>query len=240
MSSTIDVLVFAAHPDDAELACSGTIAKLVRQGKRVALVDLTLGELGTRGTPEIRLQEASASATILGLSSRHNAQFKDGYFEIDASHIQTVISYIRFFQPDIILANAPEDRHPDHGRAAQLIQRAHFMSGLTKIETSWEGLTQQAHRARKLYHYIQDRWLTPSFIVDITDTYPIKLDSIKAFSSQFYNPSNQEPSTYISSPTFLSYIEGRAIEMGHQIGVKYGEGFISSSPIGIEDVTELL
>ncbi|MFN8415877.1 MAG: bacillithiol biosynthesis deacetylase BshB1 [Cytophagaceae bacterium] len=236
----VDILVIAAHPDDAELACSGTIAKQVQAGYTVAILDLTAGELGTRGTPELREEEAKESTRILGVKYRWNAGLRDGFFEITEEQLLEVIKYIRLAKPDIIIANAPEDRHPDHGRAASLVERASFLSGLRKIETKWEEEAQEPWRPKNVYHYIQDRWLKPDFIVDISSTFSIKVNAIKAFKSQFYDPNNSEPETYISSSTFMQYIEGRAIEFGHQIGVQYGEGFISAKSVGVDDISTLI
>jgi bacillithiol biosynthesis deacetylase BshB1 len=236
----VDILVVAAHPDDAELACSGTIAKQVQAGYAVAILDLTAGELGTRGTPELREAEAKESSGILGVKYRWNAGLRDGFFEINETQILEVIKYIRLAQPNIIIANAPDDRHPDHGRAAKLVERANFLSGLRKVYTTWDGKEQETWRAKNLYHYIQDRWLKPDFIVDISSTFSIKVNAIKAFKSQFYDPDSSEPETYISSSTFMQYIEGRAIEFGHQIGVQYGEGFISAKPVGVGDISTLI
>jgi len=232
----LDVLVLAAHPDDAELGCSGTIIKLVQQGRRVGIIDLTRGELGTRGTPELRLQEAEKAAKILGLSLRENLGLADGFFQVDETSKRAVISAIRRYQPTLVLANAPEDRHPDHGRAGALAREACFLAGLRKIETQHEGKVQQAWRPSKVLHYIQDRLLKPTLVVDITDEWPTKVEAIKAFESQFFNQNTAEPETYISRSSFVSFLEGRARDMGHMIGAEFGEGFISIEPLKIEDL----
>lgn len=216
----------AAHPDDAELAVSGTIAGAIAQGKKVGIVDFTRGELGTRGTPEIRLAESAAASLVLGIHARENLELADGFFQNDRESQMKLIEVIRKFQPEIVLANALEDRHPDHGKGAALAIDACFLSGLRKIET---GLP--AWRPKHLYHYIQDRYLEPDFVVDISAHWELKEKAIRAFKSQFFDPNSTEPASYISSPDFLNFIQARAQEMGHKIGVKYGEGFQSQSPI---------
>lgn len=222
----LDILVMAAHPDDAELAVSGTIAGAIAQGKKVGIVDFTRGELGTRGTPEIRLAESAAASLVLGIHARENLELADGFFQNDRESQMKLIEVIRKFQPEIVLANALEDRHPDHGKGAALAIDACFLSGLRKIET---GLP--AWRPKHLYHYIQDRYLEPDFVVDISAHWELKEKAIRAFKSQFFDPNSTEPASYISSPDFLNFIQARAQEMGHKIGVKYGEGFQSQSPI---------
>jgi N-acetylglucosamine malate deacetylase 1 len=236
----VDILVFAVHPDDAELSCSGTIAKQIALGKKVAIVDFTAGELGTRGTAEIRLQEAEDSKNILGLHARENLGFRDGFFKNDESHQMELIKIIRKYQPEIILANAVEDRHPDHGRAASLADEACFYSGLRMIKTMLDGQEQQAWRPKNVFHYIQDRYIEPDFVVDITAQWDVKEASIRAFRSQFFDPNSTEPSSYISSPEFLNFIEARSQEMGHKIGVKYGEGFTKTKTIAIGDLFDIL
>lgn len=236
----LDILAFAAHPDDVELACSGTLAAHVAQGLRVGIVDLTRGELGTRGTPELRAQESAASGQILQLSARENLDLGDGYFEINENSLRAVITQIRRFQPDIILANAQSDRHPDHGRGGDLVARAHFLSGLRKIETDFQGQSQAPWRARNLYRYIQDRISVPDFVVDISAYWETKVQSIKAYKSQFFDPTSQEPETYISSPLYWEYVEARAREYGHMIGTEFGEGFTIERPIGVKNLKDLL
>lgn len=232
----LDILVIAAHPDDAELACSGTIASHIAQGYKVGVLDLTQGELGTRGTPELRLIEAENSGKILGLSARENLRFKDIFFKDDIEHQLEIIKVIRKFRPEIILANAVTDRHPDHGKGANLASNACFMSGLRKIET-YEGNTNQSPwRPKFVYHYVQNNYIKPDFVVDISDFWEVKLASIKAFKSQFFDPENKEPASFISSEEFLDFIEARAREYGHSINVKYGEGFTVERMIGIKDL----
>lgn len=232
----LDVIAFAAHPDDAELSCSGTLLKLVAQGRKVGIVDLTRGELGTRGSAEIRDQEAAASAKIMGLTIRHNLRFRDGFFQNNEAHQLPIIQAIRRFRPELILINAPYDRHPDHGRGSELVRDAAFLSGLRRIETTWEGERQAPWRPAKVWKYIQDQLIMPSFVVDISDFIDQKMAAIQAFSSQFYNPASDEPETYISSQGFLEQIQARAKEMGHLIGVRYGEGFVSEKPLRVEDL----
>ncbi|MCK5208583.1 MAG: bacillithiol biosynthesis deacetylase BshB1 [Cyclobacteriaceae bacterium] len=236
----LDLLVFAAHPDDAELACSGTIAAHLTAGYKCGIVDLTKGEMGTRGNPELRMKEAEKSSRILDLQIRENLGFADIKFLNDWEHQLEVIKMIRKYRPDVILANAIKDRHPDHGKAAELLQQAFFKSGLTKIHTQLDGEEQEAYRAKHLYHYIQNDYIEPSFIVDISDFWDKKLNSIMAFESQFHNPDSDELETFISSSGFLESIEARAKELGHRIGVKYGEGFTMSSTPGVRDVFSLL
>jgi len=213
----LDILVIAAHPDDAELACSGTIAAHVAKGYKVGIVDLTQGEMGTRGTPEIRLQESADAAKILGLSARENLGFKDIYFKDDDFHQMELIKVIRKYQPDIVLANAITDRHPDHGKGGSLATNACFMSGLRKIETTLNGKNQDPWRPKFVYHYIQNNYIEPDFIFDISDYWDVKIASIMAFKSQFFDPNSQEPASFISSPEFLPFIESRAREFGHRI-----------------------
>ena len=223
----LDILVMAAHPDDAELSCSGTILKHVAAGKKVGIIDFTRGELGTRGTPEIRLQESTDATKILGLHARENLGIRDGFFRNDEESQLKLIEVIRKYQPDIVLANALEDRHPDHGKGAQLAIDACFLSGLRQIKTG----DLPAWRPTQVYHYIQDRYIEPDFVVDISAHWDQKETAIRAFKSQFFDPSSMEPASYISSPDFLHFIQARAMEMGHKIGVKYGEGFQSQKTL---------
>ncbi len=223
----LDILVMAAHPDDAELSCAGTILKHIAAGKKVGIVDFTRGELGTRGTPEIRLQESADATKILGLQARENLGIRDGFFRNDEETQLKLIEVIRKYQPDIVLANALEDRHPDHGKGAQLAIDACFLSGLRQIKTG----DLPAWRPAQVYHYIQDRYLEPDFVVDISSHWDQKEAAIRAFKSQFFDPNSAEPASYISSPDFLNFIQARAMEMGHKIGVKYGEGFQSQKTL---------
>lgn len=235
----LDILVFAAHPDDAELGCSGTIAAQIAQGNKVGIVDFTQGEMGTRGTPELRLQEAEDAAKILGLTARENMGFQDVFFRDDEEHQLKLIQVIRKYQPEIVLANAVNDRHPDHGKGSSLASKASFMSGLAKIETFQDGVMQYPWRPKFVYHYIQNNYIEPDFIVDISDFWEIKIKSIAAFGSQFYNPKSKEPASFISSPEFLPFIESRARELGHRINTKYGEGFTVERFIGVSNLFDL-
>lgn len=236
----LDILVLPVHPDDAELGCSGTIVKEIALGKKVGIVDLTRGELGTRGSAEIRDQESAASAKILGLAVRDNLGLPDGFFENNKPHQLKVIEAIRRFRPEIVITNAYHDRHPDHGRASDLVEDAAFLSGLRKIETYYDGEKQQEWRPKLLLHFIQDNYIKPDIVVDVTDYWDKKIESIHAFGSQFYNPEwENEPQTYISSPEFIQVIEARAREYGKSIGVKFAEGFISRKILGVNDLFDL-
>lgn len=238
----LDILAIAVHPDDVELGCSGTLMVAVQQGKRVGILDLTRGELGTRGTPDGRLREAAAAAALMGVSVRENAGMADGFFRNDEAHQRRIIPFLRRYQPDIVLTNALDDRHPDHGRAGSLVIDACFYSGLRKIETvDAAGAQQEAWRPKNVFHFIQDRYIKPDFIVDISSVIDRKIAAISAFESQFYVPSyNQnEPQSYISSPEFFEFVKARAREMGHAIGVEYGEGFTSTRALGVRDLTQL-
>ncbi|MAX79525.1 MAG: bacillithiol biosynthesis deacetylase BshB1 [Crocinitomicaceae bacterium] len=236
----LDILVLAAHPDDAELGCSGTILKHIKQGKKVGVVDFTRGELGTRGSAEIRDQEAADSSKILGLSARHNLRMADGFFEYTKENQLLIIEQVRRFQPDVILINAENDRHPDHGKASKLASDAIFLSGLRKVPTTWEGQEQEAWRPKSIYRYIQDYYVTPDLVVDVTDEWETKMKSVMAFKTQFYDPESDEPESPISSKEFLQQIEGRAIQYGRLIGAKYGEGFTTQRPVGVHNLLDLL
>ena len=232
----IQVLAVAVHPDDVELCCSGTLMIEKQLGKTTGVVDLTRGELGTRGTPELRLREAEAAARIMNLDVRENLGMADGFFENDEENQRKLIRAIRDYQPEIVLAAALADRHPDHGRAGKLISDSCFLSGLRKISTrDSEGREQQQWRPKYVFHFIQDRFYQPSFVYDISQVFERKLESIRAYSSQFHSVTydKDEPQTYISGPEFLDSIVGRAQMLGKMIGVKYAEGFISEKMIGI-------
>lgn len=237
----LDVLALGAHPDDVEMSCAGTLRASLAAGKKVGIVDFTRGELGTRGTPTIRAAEAAASCKILGIDVRENLGLPDGFFRNDREHQLPLIAAIRRYQPDVVLANAITDRHPDHGRAAQLAVDACFLAGLRMIETLGDdGLPQAAWRPKNMYHYIQDRSLPPAFVVDITPHWAKKWEAIQAFNTQFFNPNLDEPPTYLSSQEFGRFMEARAREFGHIIGVEYGEGFTVVRPVGVREVGELL
>jgi bacillithiol biosynthesis deacetylase BshB1 len=235
----LDILVLAVHPDDAELGCSGTIAKHIALGKKVGIVDFTRGELGTRGTAEIRDEEAADSARILGLHARENLRFKDAFFMNDEAHQREVIRMIRKYKPEIVLSNALRDRHPDHARAGDLANDACFLSGLSKIVTELDGLEQEAWRPRLNLQYIQDYYIKPDIVVDITPFIDLKVSAIKAFKTQFYNPDHQEAETYISSPEFFESVLGRAREFGKSIGATFAEGFTSRKLLGVDDLFDL-
>ncbi len=235
-----DVIAFGAHPDDVELGAGGTVIRLISQGKKVGIVDLTRGQLGSRGTVTDRENEAAASAAILGIHARENLGMEDGFFVNDRDHRLAVIQMIRHYRPDVVLANAVTDRHPDHGKGAALVSEAAFQSGLRALETEYKGEKQTHWRPRVVYHYIQDRYLKPDVVVDISDQYKKKIEAVRAFKSQFFDPESKEPNTPISSPEFLHFLEGRAREMGRLIGTEFGEGFITQRPPGISDLTELL
>ena len=234
------ILVFAAHPDDAELACGGTILLHIAAGHEVGIVDLTAGELGTRGTKEIRAQESQAASKILGLAYREQMHLPDGFFDLSKASKMPLIRAIRKHKPTIVLCNAIADRHPDHGRGGQLESEACFLAGLRKIETELDGVPQNAHRPRTVYHYIQDRYIKPDFCIDITTVVDQKLAAVLAYKSQFYDPDSTEPQTPISSPDFLEFLRARWADTGRQIGVPFAEGFTVERPIGIRMLGELL
>ena len=237
----LDILVLGSHPDDAELGCGGTIIKHIKAGLKVGVADLTQGELGTRGAAKTRDQEAADSARLMGLATRVNLGLPDGFFENNEAHQRKVIEAVRTFRPDIVLANAISDRHPDHGRGAELAYTACFLSGLSKVETrDAQGSKQEPWRPKALYHYIQSQIHTPDFVVDISSEWDQKMAAVKAFKTQFFDPSSKEPTTYISTPEFLKLLEARSIEMGHAIGVKYGEGFVARRWLGVRSLTDLI
>jgi N-acetylglucosamine malate deacetylase 1 len=236
----LDILVLPVHPDDAELGCAGTILKHIAGGKKVGIADLTRGELGTRGTPEIREKEAMAASQILGLSLRENIGIPDGFFENTPEYQLKVIQTIRKFQPEIIITNAYHDRHPDHGRANELVEAAAFLSGLRKIETSVNGESQQPWRPKLVLHFIQDNYIKPDILIDVTPYWDKKIESVLAYGSQFHNPDwEDEPQTYISSPEFIQVIEARAREFGKSIGATYAEGFTSRKILGVDNLFDL-
>jgi len=235
----VDILVIAAHPDDAELSCGATIAKHVAEGKTVGIVDLTQGELGTRGTIDIRAQEAEVGRKILGAAFRENLQLADGFFQNNPEHQLAVIKAIRSYQPEIVLTNAISDRHPDHGRAASLVRDACFYAGLRKISTLVNEEDQEAWRPKKVYHFIQTNYIQPDVIVDVSEYWKTKMRAIKAFSSQFDAQQGSEPLTILTTPLFLDFIESRGKELGHAIGVAYGEGFTVNRAIGVNGLWDI-
>ena len=236
----IDILAIGIHPDDVELSCSGTIAKHIALGKKVGILDLTRGELGTRGNAELRTKEANDAAIILGVSFRTQLNLKDCFFENNEENQKKIIEIIRKHQPEIILCNAISDRHPDHGRASKLVSDASFYSGLIKIETHSDNKSQQAWRPKAVYHYIQDQYIHPDFVIDISDFIDIKHKAIMAYSSQFYNPSSNEPETPISSKHFIESVNSKMSILGRDIGVKFAEGFTVNRYPGINSLFDLV
>lgn len=237
MNNQYDVVVFGAHPDDVELSAGGTVAKMVSQGLKVVLVDLTRGELGTRGTPETRKEEGEAAAEILGVAERINLNLRDGFFQCDESSMLEVVKVIRRFRPRIVLANAIDDRHPDHGKGAELVVQASFLSGLVKCET---GEADAVHRPDAVYHYIQDYNRLPDVVVDISGFEDQKMKAILAYSSQFFDRNSSEPETPISTPEFLEHIKARHSSMGRPCGFTSGEGFEVTRPVGVNSLNDLL
>ena len=235
----VDILAIGSHPDDVELGCSGTIAKEISNGKRVGIIDLTRGELGTRGSAEIREKEANQAAEILKVSFRENLNFKDGFFKNDEEHQLKLIQVIRKYRPDFILCNAPDDRHIDHPKGAKLVVDACFLSGLEKIESTLEGNKQEPWRPNNIYHYIQWKSLKPDFVVDISNHFKTKIKSVKAFKSQFYDGNETVHNTPISTKNFLDSIEYRARDLGRLTNVDYGEGFIAARIPLVENISEL-
>jgi len=232
----LDILAFAAHPDDVELSCAGSIIAEVQKGKTAGIIDLTQGELGTRGSAEIRFKEAETAAKIMGLSVRENLNLGDGTFKNSITEQKAIITAIRKYQPDIVLANAITDRHPDHGKGAALLRDACFLSGLQKIETSIDSSIQKIWRPRLLLHYIQSQWINPDVVMDISHTFDKKMEAVYAYGTQFHNPNSNEPKTFISSPQFLKLLEARAIELGNLQGFKYAEGFTMAYPPGVKSL----
>lgn len=235
----LDILAFGAHPDDVEISAGGTLALQQSLGYKCGIVDLTRGDLGTRGTPEIRDQEAQNAAKELKVAVRENLGFRDGFFRNDEEHQLKLISIIRKYRPEIILANAPVDRHPDHGKGGELVKTASFLAGLHKVQTELEGKQQEAYRPRLVLHYIQFQNLVPAIILDIGNFIEAKMAAIKAYRSQFYDPTSSEPETVISGKNFLDSIEYRARDMGRLIGADYAEGFVSAQDLGINDLMTL-
>ena len=236
----LDLLAFGVHPDDVELSCAGVLLLEKNNGKKTGIIDMTQGELGTRGTAETRKKEAAIAAAILQVDIRENLKMADGFFTNDEAHQRKIIEVLRNYQPEIVLCNAPQDRHPDHGRSAKLVADACFLSGLMKIETKENGLIQTAWRPKYVFHYVQDRFLMPNFVVDITDVFEQKIESIKAYSTQFHQPGEEGPETYISTPDFLDSVIYRHKWFGKMIGVKYAEGFISEKMIGLSNFDSII
>jgi bacillithiol biosynthesis deacetylase BshB1 len=236
----LDILVFGAHPDDVELSCGATIAKEISLGKKVGIIDLTRGELGTRGTAEIRDQEAADAAEVLGVTIRENLRFRDGFFTNDEAHQLEVIKMIRKYNPDIVICNAVEDRHIDHGKGSKLVSDACFLSGLRKIETAIDNKPQEAWRPKLVYHYIQWKNLAPDFVVDVTGFIDVKVQSLMAYKSQFYDPNSNEPVTPIATKNFKDSILYRAQDLGRLINAEYAEGFTVERYLAVNSLADLI
>lgn len=231
----VDILAIGAHPDDVELGCGGTVAKLISEGKTVAIVDLTQGELGTRGTNFTRAEEAANSAKILAISSRENLKMKDGFLTNSEEHQMQIVKIIRKYQPEIVLANAIDDRHPDHAKAAKLVSDACFLSGLVKIETVSEGENQKPWRPKQIFHYIQWKNIAPDFVIDISNFMEKKIEACLAFKTQFYDPNSTEPMTPISTKDFLESLTYRAQDLGRLSGVEFAEGFTTEKLLAFKN-----
>ena len=240
MDNILDILAFGAHPDDVELGCGGTIIKELNAGRSVGIIDLTRGELGTRGTAEIRDKESASAAKVMGVQIRENLGFKDGFFKNDESHQIEIIKIIRKYKPKIVLCNAKDDRHIDHPKGADLVSEACFLSGLEKVKTELNSKSQQSWRPSNVYHYIQWKNISPDFLVDISGFEQIKMDAIKCYSSQFYDPNSTESETLISKKNFLDNIFNRTLDLGRLIGVDHAEGFTSNKIVGTESINDLI
>ncbi len=239
MKETLDILAFGAHPDDVELSCAGTLMKHINAGMSVGIIDLTQGELGSRGTIATRYEEAEAASKIMGIATRVNLKMADGFFENNEANQLLIIEQIRKYRPKIVLMNAVSDRHPDHGKGSQLVSTACYLAGLMKVETSMDGVHQKAHRPDAVYHYIQDYYIQPDFVVDVTPFYEKKIEAIKAYKTQFYDPNSEEPQTPISGEDFFHFISSRMREFGRPIGATYAEGFTIERFIGVNLLTDL-
>ncbi|AVR45909.1 bacillithiol biosynthesis deacetylase BshB1 [Christiangramia fulva] len=236
----LDILAVGSHPDDVELSCAGTLAKEIDRGKKVGILDLTRGELGTRGTAEIREKEAKAAAEILGVVLRHNLEFSDGFFENNTAHQLEIIKILRKYKPEIVICNAVEDRHIDHGKGAKLVSDACFLSGLRKIETIMDGKKQEAWRPKNVLHYIQWKNLKPDVVIDISGYIDKKLDAVRAYESQFFKKDSDEPETPISSSNFLESINYRARDLGRLINTDHAEGFTLERHVAVDSVFDLI
>lgn len=235
----LDILAFGAHPDDVEISSGATLLKYAKAGKSIGIIDLTEGELGTRGSVDKRYAEAEKAKVFIGLKIRENLNLGDGFFEHSKENLFKIIECIRKYQPEMILANSVHDRHPDHAKGAKLVSEAAYLSGLKKIETHVNGLRQEDHRPKILLHYIQDFYLSPDIILDVSDTGSQKVDLIKCFESQFFSPDSIESKTPISGEEFFSFIEGRMLSLGRELGVKYGEGYTINRTLGVNDLFDL-
>ncbi|MAR65078.1 MAG: bacillithiol biosynthesis deacetylase BshB1 [Flammeovirgaceae bacterium] len=236
----VDILVIMAHPDDAELCCSGTILASINQGLTVGLVDLTRGELGTRGDEQIRLLESKNSSDLLELKFRDNLEFRDGFISDAENYINEIIKKIRKYSPKIIITNSKKDRHPDHENTSKIVKKACFLSGLVKYKTKLNNKNQQPHRPKLILYSIQNDYIEPDIIIDVSNFFSKKMESVKCFKSQFYDPESSEPNSFISSLEFLDFVESRSIEMGHKIGTKHGEGFTLDNPVSINSLSNII
>lgn len=231
----VDILAVGAHPDDVELGCAGTILKLINEGKKVAIIDLTEGELGTRGTSETRRAETKLAMDILGVSERENLKMKDGFLSNSEEYQYRIIEMVRKYRPEIVLANAIDDRHPDHAKAAKLTSDACFLAGLPKVKTTLDGVEQEAWRPKHIFHYIQWKNIQPDFVIDITDFMEKKVEACLAYKTQFYDPNSQEPVTPIATKDFLESLTYRAQDLGRLSGVAYAEGFTTEKMIALKN-----
>ncbi|MEO9532131.1 MAG: bacillithiol biosynthesis deacetylase BshB1 [Crocinitomicaceae bacterium] len=235
----LDILAIAAHPDDVELSAMGTLIKAKKAGKKIGILDLTQGELGTRGTAETRKEEAAVSSKIAQLDARVNLKMADGFFQNTKENQLLIIEQIRKYQPDVVLINAVSDRHPDHGKGAVIAKEACFLAGLSKIETLVDGKNQEKWRPKSVYHYIQDYYHKPDIVIDISEEVEQKIETIKAFKTQFFDPNNPAPNTPISGEEFFDFLKGRWADFGRYIGAQYGEGFMVTRPAGVHQITDL-
>jgi bacillithiol biosynthesis deacetylase BshB1 len=236
----LSILAFGAHPDDVELSAAGTLLKHQAAGATIGIIDLTEGELGSRGTVDTRYAEAKAAGEIVQLSVRENLQMGDGFFTHSEENLLKIVQQIRRFQPTVVFANAHSDRHPDHAKGSKLVSEACFLAGLSKISTSWDGEEQIAYRPKAVYHYIQDHYLVPDFVIDVTDFVPQKMNAIKAYKTQFWDPNSTEPQTPISGEEFFEFLHGRMAQYGRSIGVKYAEGFTVERTLGVSNLFDLI
>lgn len=235
----LTILAFGAHPDDVELSAAGTLLKHQAAGAKIGIIDLTEGELGSRGTVTSRYEEATDAAAILQLAVRENLQMRDGFFTHSEENLLKIVQQIRRYQPEIVLANAYSDRHPDHAKGCKLVSEACFLAGLRKVVTTWDGEEQSAHRPKAVYHYIQDHYLEPDFVIDVTDFVPQKMNAIKAYKTQFWDPNATEPKTPISGEEFFDFLHGRMTQYGRSIGAKYAEGFTVERTLGVSSLLDL-
>ncbi|MBL7964379.1 MAG: bacillithiol biosynthesis deacetylase BshB1 [Flavobacteriales bacterium] len=239
MVSGVDILCLTAHPDDVEISAAGTVLHHAALGRTVGIVDLTVGELGTRGNGPLRQAEAEAARLVLGAAFRYQLDLPDGFFRADRETLMKVVEVVRRHRPRLVITNAVRDRHPDHGRASALVTEACFLSGLPKVVTTADGVPQAAHRPLHVLHMVQDRWIDPQVIVDVSAFWPRKLEALRCFASQFHDPESTEPLTPIAGREFFDVLEGRARAMGRLIGVEFGEGFTTARPVGVGDLLSL-